>query len=206
MQGAVGQDLQLRRAHDTGSAAKIGPNAILQLAETLRDRRGPEETKAVFARAGLGPLLQNPPAEMVGETLVIALHDALFQHFPRKEATALASEAGTRTADYIMANRIPGPVRTVLKLLPAGLAAPQLLRAIARHAWTFAGSGACSVQTKKPYWIDIAHNPIAIGGCAWHMAVFERLFTALVSPRSQVAHSRCCGLGHSVCRFEILTR
>jgi divinyl protochlorophyllide a 8-vinyl-reductase len=52
-------------------------------------------------------------------------------------AAEVARDAGLRTADYLLANRIPKPVQVLLKHLPAPLAARVLLSAIRRHAWTF---------------------------------------------------------------------
>jgi hypothetical protein len=62
-------------------------------------------------------------------------------------AAEVARSAGRRTADYLLAHRIPKPVQALLKALPARLAARVLLSAIARHAWTFAGSGVFSAST-----------------------------------------------------------
>jgi divinyl protochlorophyllide a 8-vinyl-reductase len=47
----------------------------------------------------------------------------------------VARDAGHRTADYRLANRIPGPVQWALKPLPPALASRILLSAIAKHAF-----------------------------------------------------------------------
>ena len=75
----------------------------------------------------------------------------------------------------------------MLEALPASLASRQLLSAIARHAWTFAGSG------------RYAAGPV----CHWHAGVFETLFRTLVHPRSRARETACCAAGAPACRFEI---
>jgi divinyl protochlorophyllide a 8-vinyl-reductase len=118
-------------------------------------------------------------------------------------------DAGTRTADYILANRIPKLAQAVLKLLPAPLAARALAAAIAAHAWTFAGSGRFSVLRGNPMLLEIAQNPLCAEDragaaiCAWHTAVFQRLFQALVSPAARVVETACEGQGDSCCRFAV---
>ncbi len=144
------------------------------------------------------------PTEMVDERIAAALYRALFAALPEEVARAIASQAGLRTADYILAHRIPQIAKTVLRLLPERLAAPRLAGAIEKHAWTFAGSGAFSVATGPPLEFHIADNPLAMPGCVWHRAVFERLFRRLVSQRTRVRQTRCCHDGAASCQFQIL--
>ena len=116
----------------------------------------------------------------------------------------MAGEAGTRTAAYVLANRIPKAAQALLKSLPAPLAGPLLLKAIARNAWTFAGSGRVRTAARgRRFVVEIAANPLAMPGCVWHLAVFEGLFSALVAPRVSVSHPLCCHDGAALCRFEI---
>lgn len=184
--------------------ARIGPNAVLQLEATLRDRFGAQPVRTVFSRAGQIHMLAEPPGEMVDERAVAALYDVLYAQLPADTANDIAAEAGRRTADYVLANRIPGPVKALLRLLPATLAAPLLLKAIARNAWTFAGSGRVSVRSGDPCVVEIADNPLTMPGCVWHVAVFEGLFRALVTPNSIVHHTVCCDSDADTCRFEIV--
>ncbi len=185
--------------------ARVGPNAILQLITALDHFDAGAHTRAVFARAGLTEFIDHPPTDMVEEDSVALVYRALFEHLDHRNASAIARDAGRRTADYVMANRIPVNVRRLLKLLPGPIAALLLLSAIARHAWTFAGSGTLSVQKGSPIIIEITANPLAIGHCAWHTAVFERMFRTLVSRHMRVDHAACCGEGAPSCRFEIAT-
>lgn len=184
-------------------AAVVGPNAITQLIEPLRARLGEDGARRVFSRAGLAASLDAPPAGMVDEADAATLLAAVRAELAPPEADAVLHAAGRGTADYVMAHRIPAPVRALLRLLPAALAARLLLRAIERHAWTFAGSGRCRTRYGRPSVISIEGNPLATPGCPWHVAVFTRMFVALVSPLANVHHARCCADGQGACRFEI---
>lgn len=175
---------------------RVGPNAVIQLATALGERAGP-----VFEAAGHGGLIDALPEEMTDQGVVRDLYDALWRLMP-EEAPAIARDAGVRTAEYIIANRIPSIARGTLRALPGRIAAPLLLRAIERSAWTFAGSGRCEISTRSLE-LRIHDNPIAMPGCPWHRAVFERMFRRLATPRARVTHTACCRDGHAACHFEI---
>ena len=187
-----------------GEAGLVGPNAVIQLAAALR--AAPEAADAaerVFVRAGFPRFLRSPPGEMIDETIPARLFDALWRELPPSQAALIARDAGHRTGAYVLANRIPTAARLVLRALPPRLASPLLLKAIRKHAWTFAGSGTCSVAVGRPAIITIEHNPLAMPGCVWHVGVFECLFRALVSRRAVVRHAEVRIDGAPVCRFEI---
>lgn len=188
----------------TPAMAKVGPNAVLQLTDVLRERISASTMIAVFTAAGIARYLDRPPQCMIDETEVAALHHALLRAAPGTGPN-LCAEAGTRTADYLLANRIPAFAQVLLRLLPPGLAARLLVRAIARNAWTFAGSGmfSASFPGGRKLVLEIAHNPLALPGCPWHCAVFNRLFTVLVSRHLRMTHRDCCAAGADSCRFEI---
>lgn len=184
----------------------IGPNAVLQLAAVLERREGAERTAHLLADAGLASL---PDGEhMMPEGDAARLHRRVRAEFPAR-APDIARAAGFATGDYILAHRIPKPAQTVLGLLPAPLAARALARAIARHAWTFAGSG--QFRVVDPWTFEIADNPLVRGErsaaplCHWHAAVFERLYGRLVHPACRCVETRCSAQpGAPSCRFEIV--
>lgn len=184
-------------------AAQVGPNAVTQVAAALRAMGGDGFAGQVFAAAGLETMLQNPPERMVDQTIAARLHDTLRLTLPPEDAALIATEAGRRTADYLLANRIPRPAQLVMKLLPPRLAAPVLLGAMAANAWTFAGTGRVATRAGNPCVLEIINNPLAQPYCPWHVAVFERLFRKLVAQNAQVSHSACCAQGAAACRFEI---
>ncbi len=184
--------------------ARIGPNAIIQLGETFAARGMMDEAAAIYARAGCAELLANPPQSMVDETIVARLFKAVAEQLSPCMAHDILSEAGRRTGDYILANRIPAAARRILPLLPRPIAKRILLAAIGRHSWTFAGSGCFSHTAGTPTTIAIGHNPVAITlGCVWHEAVFTRLFSALLSSPASVHEQQCCGHGAPSCTFKI---
>lgn len=182
----------------------IGPNAILQLLPVLEQAGGVALRDQVLASAGL----MGPPSDagMMPEGPAARVHQALRAIEPDM-APSLAWAAGVRTADYIMAHRIPRAAQVVLRLLPAKAAGPLLTKAIAKHAWTFAGSGVFSVV--GPLTFEIADNPIVRGEhsevplCDWHRAVFETLFRRLVDDRLRCEEETCCAMGASACRFVL---
>ena len=186
-------------------AARIGPNALLQLVPVLDRALGVAERVALFARADVP--VPPPDAGMWPEAEVARLHRAVVQARPDL-APGLMRAAGLGTADYILANRIPRAARALIRALPAPLGARLLTAAIAKHSWTFAGSGRFSVVHTRPLTVEIAANPLACGArdapsCHWHAAVFERLYGTLVWPSVQVRETACCACGDAACRFEI---
>jgi divinyl protochlorophyllide a 8-vinyl-reductase len=84
-----------------------------------------------------------------------------------------------------------------------------LLAAIARHAWTFAGSGEFNAHVGRCVELTLHHNPLCRGwhsegpACDFYAATFERLFRALVHPRAQVVEVSCEACGADACRFEV---
>lgn len=186
-------------------AARIGPNALLQLVPVLDRVLGVAERAALFARADVP--VPPPDAGMWPEAEVARLHRAVVQARPDL-APGLMRAAGLGTADYILANRIPRAARALIRALPAPLGARLLTAAIAKHSWTFAGSGRFAVARTRPLTVEIAANPLACGArdapsCHWHAAVFERLYGTLVWPSVQVRETACCACGDAACRFEI---
>lgn len=184
-------------------AARVGPNAIIQMAAAIRAALGEAAARRAFAAAGLAPWLDTPPQQMVDEGAAAALHRAVAQGFAPETARSLAGEAGRLTAEYLLAHRIPRVAQWLLRRLPAPLAARLLLQAIARNAWTFAGSGRFSARPGRPCVIEIAQNPLSTPGDPWHRAVIEHLFRALVSPRARARVTACCADGARACRIEI---
>jgi divinyl protochlorophyllide a 8-vinyl-reductase len=191
---------------------RVGPNAITRVAEALRAHRGERLCREVFAAAGLAHHLDAPPARMVAEEEVAALQAALRERLGDAHAGRIAREAGRLTAEYLLAHRIPRPVQWLLRALPAGLAARLLLLAIARHAWTFAGSGALSVTPGHPVRVAITGCPLCRGQqaghplCELYAVTLERLFVRLVHPGAVAREVDCAAMGAPACVFLIAWR
>jgi divinyl protochlorophyllide a 8-vinyl-reductase len=187
----------------------IGPNAITRVAEVLPGLIGERETRAVFERARLAGYLQAPPQSMVDEAEVTRLHQTLRDALGGPLAGLVARQAGQRTADYLLAHRIPKPVQALLQQLPAPWAARLLLQAIRRHAWTFAGSGEFTARAGRPVVLTIRGNPLCKGvvsdapACDFYAATFERLFRALVHRDARAVEVACEARGDAECRFEL---
>jgi len=190
-------------------ADRIGPNAITRLAEVLPGIAGADRAEQVFASAGLLAYWRTPPQAMVDEAEVARLHAAIRALLGDAPARTAARAAGARTADYLLAHRVPLAAQAVLKRLPAALSTWLLLRAIGSHAWTFAGSGVFRAQAGRPVRFSITGNPLCRGivsdapACDYYAATFERLFRVLVHPAAQVVEMACEACGDDACRFEL---
>ncbi len=196
-------------AHASAQTGRIGPNAIIRVAETLCDVLGEEAARLIFASAHLELHLAHPPTGMVPEEDVSALQTALFNGFEETEARKIAFEAGLRTGDYLLANRIPKPAQAVLKVLPPSFASRILLGTIKKHSWTFSGSGDFSVAKGHPVIVSIKGCPLCRGRqgvhpqCDYYAGTFQRLFEILVSRKTFVREITCETTGGPSCAFEI---
>lgn len=169
--------------------ALIGPNAVLQTVWAMEREIGHTAARDVLEMAGIAALPSGDA--MIAEAEALRLHHALAALHPR-EAAAVALAAAEGTADYIIANRIPRPAAWLLRHLPAPLAARALMKAIAKHAWTFIGAGAFTACSPWRFAIDRG----AAGDATtppptlflWYGAVFARLYSQLVR-----AGSGCTG-------------
>jgi len=202
-EGALGVLPPGPAAEDGEDSGRIGPNAILQVGEALRALHGDAVTAEIHVAAGLAAALREPPSTMVDQRLVRALFAALYARLPAEHAEAVLRDAGSRTAAYLLAHRIPGPAQRLLRAVPAMLSSRLLLRAMAANAWTFAGSGSFRFRAGRRPRLEILDNPIPTPGCLWHAAVFEGLFEALVRQQTQVRAVACRADGSPSCRFEI---
>ncbi len=186
--------------------ARIGPNALIQLAPILDATHGVAARRALFLENGVVDVPDG--SEMIEEGPVAAIHQAMRARFP-DTARPMARAAGLAVGDYILAHRIPRTAQALLRTLPAGLSTRILSRAILSHAWTFCGSGTVTAEAGHPTTFEIRDNPFVRGEtsdrplCHWHAAVFERLYSSLVHRRAQASEIRCGAQGVSSCRFEI---
>jgi divinyl protochlorophyllide a 8-vinyl-reductase len=203
-----------------GAVACIGPNAVTQVAAALGRRLGEVAARRVFEMAGLSVYWLWPPERMLPEQDVARLHHTVRDALGAALARDVSREAGQRTADYLLARRIPRPVQLVLRALPASIAARLLMQAIARHAWTFAGSGrfaasrlallAAGDRAVPAHWrLSITDNPLCRGlrlatpACDFYAAVFQRLAEVLIHREAIVREVACEARGDSACRFEL---
>ncbi len=195
---------------DGGAAGRIGPNAVTRLAEALADMED-GGAERIFASAGLLRYLDHPPAEMVPDEDVARLHAALRQELGHERAAEISDRAGRLTADYLLAVRIPAFSQLILGRLPSRLALRVLLKAIGRHAWTFAGRGRFGWRREgRNFVLSLAGGPLSRDAtadapvCAYYAATFERMFQVILRRPVAVLETACEATGAPACEFRVL--
>lgn len=196
-------------SHHLGGVARIGPNAVIQVAAEVQARFGVDRT-AALVHGATGYALDALPSEMIDERQAQALTRALVQDMGLSLATNMLRAAGHRTGDYLLANRIPRPAQWVIRLAPRRVGLHLLLRAMQANAWTFAGSGQFVVTADTPV-PDLVFESCAMCKdmheqqpmCDFYAGTFERLIRALVSRFAGVQEVECMALGHPRCRFVL---
>lgn len=205
--GATGYPLDA--PDDTHAGGTIGPNAITRVSQALELRMGAHARDGLFRAAGLGGYLDVAPSAMVPEAHVTALQARVRSELSPRLAGAILRDAGALTGEYLLAHRIPRGAQACLRWLPARAAAAILTRAIGRHAWTFAGSGRFECLAGPPLSFSVAGCPLCrriraqTPQCDYYAATFERVFRALVHPRTTVVEIACQAQGRPACVFEL---
>jgi divinyl protochlorophyllide a 8-vinyl-reductase len=192
-------------------AGRIGPNAILQTVAVMREQLGDRTTDALL-RQSTPYSLDRLPRQMVPEgephALVVALRDAVGDGW----CARILRDAGHRTGDYLLRHRIPRPAQWIIRLLPPSAGFATLARAMARHAWTFAGTGTFSwtgAVGDQAAGFTIAHCPMCRGlhatvpMCDFYAGTFERLLRVLVADDTVVHETHCLACGGDACRFVV---
>ena len=192
--------------------ALIGPNAVSRTLDAVTARFGPEVATRLRESAGVPPEL---PGSMIPERWFVRLVAELRTEASEAESRAILRDAGYATAAYVVAHRIPALARRVLRLLPSRLALPLLLRAVSRHAWTFAGRGefahangvltlsdapTCRAESEGGH--TLFPDPDEFGG-AYYEAAFEGILS-LAAPGLRVRETSCVRAGASACRFVLI--
>ena len=192
----------------TIASARIGPNAIIQSAAVLRERFGTDMAARIMTES-TGRALDDLPTHMVDEAEVRALVRGCMSHLGHRQTQAVLREAGHRTADYLRANRIPRPAQWALRVLPARIGIRMLARAMAQHAWTFAGSGQFAFHMSDHPEFAITDCPLCRGltldapVCDFYAGTFERLLSTLVRRDTCVAQVESAASGGTCCRYEV---
>jgi divinyl protochlorophyllide a 8-vinyl-reductase len=193
----------------TMNAARIGPNAIIQTIAALREAYAPDELPKLLA-GGAEVYLSQLPHEMIPEEQFHALVELLTPRLGVERAGEILYRAGERTADYVRANRIPAPLRTILGALPAPLGLRLFLPAISKHAWTFAGSGKFTFSVGRALWISIGkpadHDTAGIAAvlCRYYCGSFTQMLRRVVSQRIQLRETSCQARGGAACVYQIV--
>ncbi|MCW2277047.1 bacteriochlorophyll 4-vinyl reductase [Heliophilum fasciatum] len=193
-------------------SSKIGPNSIIQTIRVLQEYYGREKAEQIL-QAGQSPWQAGKlPAEMVDEDVFLELIHLLRDQLGLDQAKLVLSKAGDYTAEYLLANRIPKPMKWLFPLMPRKMRMKILMTAIGNHAWTFAGSGRFHFHPEpKPMFIIedcitsrdiVAETPV----CSFYSATFEGLLRCLVDSRINVIEKSCRASGQEQCEFFIQFR
>jgi len=187
------------------TVAEIGPNSVLQTMEALRE----------FAGAGGPPLLATRaaiptefPEGMIPEAWFVRVARELRLLLDGPDAEAVLRRSGTLTGEYVTRNRVPAPIRLLLRVLPPRLALPVLIQAFRQHAWTFAGSGDFRTEGPYPGVLVLEDAPTCRDGsgpsqsCGYYEAAFESLLQ-LAAPGIRVTETECRAGGAPFCRFRL---
>lgn len=190
------------------ASAKIGPNSIIQTIRVMTESYGREHTEKLLHDERY-PWGSELPTEMVNEEDFLLLVHVLVRSFGIEEARRILSKSGDYTAAYLLAHRIPKPMKWIFPLLPRSVRLNMLMSAIGKHAWTFAGSGRFQyIPGETPtFVIDDCITSRNITSekpfCSFYEATFTGLLSALVDPQAQVEEKKCRVTGHSQCVFII---
>ncbi|EFO81957.1 bacteriochlorophyll 4-vinyl reductase [Oscillochloris trichoides DG-6] len=193
----------------TMHAAKIGPNSIIQTIAALREVYPAEELPTLLA-GGAEIYLSELPHEMIPEEQFHALVALLTPRLGVERAGDILFRSGERTADYVRANRIPGPFQALVGILPAPLGLRLLLLAISKHAWTFAGSGKFSFHLGRGPWLSIGKpvdrdtSAIAAVLCRYYCGAFTQLLRRVVNSRITLRETTCQARGGAACVYQIV--
>ena len=186
---------------------RIGPNAIIQTAVALRERVGVARADALVA-AATGRALGTWPEAMVDESEVIRLVHAVHEDLDPALREAVMRDAGVRTAEYLLANRIPRVAQRVLRVLPGALSLRLLLLAISRHTWTFAGTAHVHIHYGATATLSMRGCPMCRGlratapDCHYVAATLEHLAQRLADAAYEVVETTCEAQGGTACTFE----
>lgn len=192
-----------------GTLHRVGPNTLIQTLEAVRHQRGRAWSIYLAARAGLPDPL---PQTMVDERLFAALTGELLRELGAAETRLILAEAGEKTGHYVLHNRIPGFAKGGLRLLPRSLRLRSLMKAIAKHAWTFTGSGRFRhriVSGGAEFTLDPS-LVCTVAGAATHpmgtyyAGAFRMLIRSLVDSRASVDETECTCRGAERCRFRVV--
>ncbi|MCU0495357.1 MAG: bacteriochlorophyll 4-vinyl reductase [Chloroflexaceae bacterium] len=190
-------------------SGQIGPNAIIRTVQALTERYGEARTHELLRRVGHAALITSLPAVMIDEQEFLALMQSLRKQLGLDETGAILQRAGELTAGYVIGNRIPGPVKLLLKLLPRSLSLRILCSAIQQHAWTFVGSGEFHYRLgRNPQFsitncIEARQVQAATPICHFYQAAFETMLRTLIDPRTCVEEIACCACGGDACVFRL---
>lgn len=189
---------------DTTRTAQIGPNALIQTVNAIRELADEHQLLTMLQRCQQENLLDAEPTSMVDERLFAELTQAVTDVLGVPMAQSVLQRSGERTAAYLLQHRIPGPFQRLLHLLPRRLALRTLLIAINQHAWTFTGSGQFTYQLdKRPLLTVISTIEPGPVAAAFYGGTFCHLLQTLVEPDLQLQVSTTAFQNNTICAYVV---
>lgn len=171
---------------------RIGSDAVLHTLDALSEVGGDHLTQEIIDAAGLRHVVGQTLQEMVPQSVFSALVQSIEDLLPRSQVDLVAVKSGRKTGAVLLEQYIPEMAQKLLRTLPKRVAGPLLLRALEKHAWTFAGSASVHHIDGPPLKLVIGNNPMAIWGCLWQCALLETVFRRVVSPDARIWQMACC--------------
>jgi divinyl protochlorophyllide a 8-vinyl-reductase len=192
--------------------SRIGPNSIIQTVAALEERVGVAATRTWLEQIGRADLLEAMPTTMIAEGEFLTMIERLREWQGLEPAAEILERSGELTAAYVMARRIPAPVRALLRILPRWLGLRILLAAIKQHAWTFAGSGIFSYRFDRGLRLQLAQclecrgmqSEVPI--CRYYSGAFRGMIGSLIDKRVHVREVACRACGAATCEFAVSFR
>ncbi len=167
--------------------ARIGPNSIIQTVGALRVSCGEAEADDLLTRSGEGHLVDHLPEEMVNESEFHRLVQVLVAELGPEQTAQVLHESGERTADYLLAHRIPRFFQRLVKVLPRRAGLALLLWAVSFNAWTFVGSGQFRFAVGRELVIRVhVSHPSVLPVAHFYGGTFTRLVHILIDPQATV--------------------
>lgn len=186
------------------SAARIGPNSILQTVDVVQAHHGAAAACTVLAASGYAAWCNDPPTAMVPEEAFHALAATLVAQYGDSRAAALLIQAGEQTASYLLAHRIPRPFQAVLRRLPPVPALAALLAAVRFNAWTFVGSGDYRYTVRHPAAIVLTLRQATVPAVVHFFGgTFALLLRELVDDQTALSSHALPYAGGLVCTYQV---
>jgi len=187
----------------TPSGNRIGPNALIQTINALREFYIESQIASMLRQSNQDYLLHQSPQEMIEEGEFDRLALNLCDHIGVMPTRKVLQRSGELTADYLLAHRIPKPFQELLKVLPRQLALRLLFMSMSQNAWTFIGSGEFTYDMSGHMPVVKITSDFASmeAACGFFGGTFEHLIRKLIDTRVSVRY--ILELDQKYCQYVI---
>ena len=154
----------------------IGPNAIIQMIKTMEEDLGVRQTIDFFIDSKLSQYISHPLVGRVHEEDVCLIHQRLIETYGIEHAKRLSWQAGEKTADYLLKNRIPKLMGLIFKSITIYIESNPICKGI---------------RSSEPV-------------CDYYAGTFEGLFKSLIDTSIEVKEVGCEAQGDLSCSFRVV--